>query len=147
MADLAEQKREQYKTHAPVFHRPTEGAREIHEPFLRSLVDDAERVTLVHEADDGNVDGFLIAMLVPAPPVYDPGGPTCSVDDFMVESPERWESAGRALLERAVEITRERGAVQTVVVCGPQDQPKRAMLISLGHDVASEWFTLPFAQS
>ena len=146
MAELAEQKREEYRTNAPVFHRPKEGARQIHEPFLASLVEDPERVTLVHE-DEGHIDGFLVAMLFPAPPVYDPGGPTCSVDDFMVESPELWDSVGRALLERVIAVTKERGAVQTVVVCGPQDQPKRSMLMSMGHEVASEWFTLPFAQS
>ena len=147
MAELAEQKREQYKTHTPVFHRPKAGARQAHEPFLASLVENPERFTLVHEAAGGHVDGFIIAMLVPPPPVYDPGGPSCFVDDFMVESSDLWSSAGRALLERAIAATKERGAVQTVVVCGPQDEPKREMLTSMGHEVASEWFTLPFANS
>ena len=146
MAELAEQKREEYRAHAPVFHRPKDGAREVHEPYLAALVEDGDNVTLVHEAADGHVDAFLVAMLFPAPPVYDPGGSTCSVDDFVVESPELWETAGRALLERAFAATRQRGAVQSVVVCGPQDEPKRTLLRSMGHDVASEWFTLPFGQ-
>jgi GNAT superfamily N-acetyltransferase len=145
MADLAEQKREQYKAYAPVFHRPKAGARSVHEPFLASLVEDDDKVTLVHEASDGRIDGFLVAMLFPAPPVYDPGGATCSVDDFALASPDLWETVGRALLEEAISRTRERGAVQTVVVCGPQDEPKRALLRSMGHEVASEWYTLPFA--
>ena len=147
MAALAEQKREEYKRHAPVFHRPKARAREVHEPFLASLVEDAEKVALVHETADGDVDGFLVAVLFPAPPVYDPGGLTCSVDDFTVESPELWDSAGRALLQRAIETTRDRGSVQTVVVCSPQDRPKREMLRAMGHEVASEWFTLPFERS
>lgn len=146
MAELAEQKRAEYATHARVFHRPKAGARETQELFFGALVEDGEKVTLVHETDDGHVDAFLIATLFPAPPVYDPGGLTCSVDDFTVESPELWETAGVALLEAAIEQTRPRGAVQTVVVCGPRDQPKRDMLFAMGHQVASEWFTLPFEQ-
>ena len=146
MADLAELKREQYRTHAPVFYRPTSGAKELHAPFLASQIADAERhVALVHEASDGHVDGFLIATLVHAPPVYEPGGLTCLVDDFTVETPDLWASAGRELLEEATRLAAERGAVQSVVVCGPQDDPKRSLLVGSGHTVASEWFTRPFA--
>jgi hypothetical protein len=83
-------------------------------------------------------------MLVPAPPVYDPGGLTCLVDDFMVATPDLSASVGAALLDKAIEHARPRGAVQTVVVCGPHDTPKRAMLIDAGHVVASEWHTKPF---
>jgi hypothetical protein len=76
----------------------------------------------------------------------DRGGATCSVDDFALASPELWETVGRERLEEAISRARERGAVQTLVVCGPQDQPKRAMLRSMGHEVASEWYTLPFPE-
>ncbi|MBD0328558.1 MAG: hypothetical protein ICV64_00410 [Thermoleophilia bacterium] len=146
MAELAERKREQYGRHAPVFHRPRPGMRASHAAFLASLVEDADRhVSLVHEADDGHVDGFLVAALRPAPPVYDPGGLTALVDDFVVEHADLWAFVGRRLLERAIHAAASRGAVQTVVVCGPHDQPKRAMLLDSGHVVASEWFTKPFA--
>jgi hypothetical protein len=37
MAELAESKRDQYKTHAPVFHRPKPNTRELHASFLASL--------------------------------------------------------------------------------------------------------------
>lgn len=146
MAVLAEQKREQYKDHAPRFHRPRPGMRESHAEFLASQVDNPERfVALVSEGDDGHVGGFVIAALTPAPPVYDPGGLTALVDDFMVERPDLWPSVGRALLDQVVQQTEPRGAVQTVVVCGPHDQPKRSMLIESGHIVATEWFTKPVA--
>jgi len=146
MAELAELKREQYKTHALVFHRPKPDTREVHASFLASQVENVERhVALVHEADDGHIDGFLIATMVPAPPVYDPGGLTCLVDDFTVATPDLWASVGRELLDEATRLSRPKGAVQTVVVCGPQDAPKRAMLLDSGHIVASEWFTKPFS--
>lgn len=145
MAELAESKREQYKTHAPVFHRPKPNVREMHAAFLASQVENTENhVALVHEAHDGYIDGFLIATMVPAPPVYDPGGLTCLVDDFTVDTPDLWASVGRELLDEAIRLSEPRGAVQTVVVCGPKDNRKRAMLLDSGHIVASEWFTKPF---
>lgn len=147
MAELAELKRELYRHHAPVFHRPKAGIRAAHEGFLGSLVADAAKITLVHEADDGHVEGFIAAALVPAPPVYDPGRLTCSIDDFMVERPGLWPSSGRALLEATIARSKTRGAVQTVVVCGPHDEAKRSMLLDARHVVASEWFTRPFLSS
>jgi len=120
----------------------------MHATFLGTQVENQERhVALVHEATDGTIDGFLIATMVPAPPVYDPGGITCLVDDFMVATPVLWASVGRNLLDEAVRLCAPKGAVQTVVVCGPHDAAKRSMLLESGHIVASEWFTKPFADS
>jgi GNAT superfamily N-acetyltransferase len=143
-AALAEEKREQYESYAPVFHRPKAGARELHAAFLTTLIEDEEKISLVHDAEDDHVDGFLIAILTAPPPVYDPGGLTCVVDDFVVESPELWASVGRQLLEDAIEAAKRCGAVQSVVVCGPHDEPKRTMLLDSGHIVTSEWLTKPF---
>jgi hypothetical protein len=124
MAELAERKREQYKGDAPVFHRPKAGARDQHAEFLGTPIADPRAVTLVHETADGRVDGFIVGVLVPPPPVYDPGALTCLVDDFMVESPDLWPTVGAALLARATAVAKPRGAVQSVVVCGPHDVPK-----------------------
>jgi hypothetical protein len=147
MAELAELKREEYKTRAPTFHRPKAGVREMHASFLAKQLENREsHVALVQEADDRHLDGFLIATMLPAPPVYDPGGLTCLVDDCVVETPDLWASVGRELLEAAIGLSAPRGAVQTVVVCGPQDTPKRSMLLRSGHIVASEWFTKPFSE-
>jgi hypothetical protein len=146
MAELAELKREEYAAYAPVFHRPKPNTRKMHATFLAGQVENAERhVALVHDAADGHIDGFLIASMVPPPPVYDPGGLTCLVDDFTVEAPDLWGSVGAELLDEAIRLSEPKGAVQTVVVCGPKDDPKRTMLLDSGHFVASEWFTKPFS--
>jgi GNAT superfamily N-acetyltransferase len=108
MAELAEQKRQAYREHAPVFHRPKEGARPQHARFLASLLNQEHVLALVHEAG-GAVDGFVVAMLVLAPPVYDPGGVTCAMDDFCVATPDLWTTVGRELLEAAIERARPRG--------------------------------------
>ena len=140
---LAEMKRRAYEPHAPVFQRPANDATEVQRPWLAKLVEDDEVGTFVHEAADGSIDGFIIIATVPAPAVYDPGGLSSLIDDFTVSSPDRWESAGAAHLDVATSWARQRGAVQVVVVSGPHDQPKRALLKSAGLFVASEWFTVP----
>jgi hypothetical protein len=68
---------------------------------------------------------------------------TVFVDDFVVSEGDAWVTIGRVLLDAIREWGRDRGAVQTVVVCGPLDQPKRAMLEAANHVVASEWWTSP----
>jgi GNAT superfamily N-acetyltransferase len=103
--------------------------------------------TFVHEDSEGGVDGFAIITTVIAPPVYDPGGLSSLIDDFVVSSPDKWVTAGAALLHAASDWARERGAVQVVVVSGPHDEPKRAALRDAGLYVASEWFTAPLDES
>lgn len=91
--------------------------------------------------------GYLLASVVEAPPVYDPGGLTGMVDDFAVARPELWRTVGRHLLEEASTRLNARGAVQIVVVCGHHDQPKRSALRDVGLTIASEWWvgSLPSA--
>ncbi len=73
------------------------------------------------------------------PPVYDPGGFTCLVDDFVVQRPEDWPTIGASLLHKVNQHAKDQGAVQTVVVCRRLDEAKRAALASLGLTVVSEW--------
>jgi GNAT superfamily N-acetyltransferase len=146
MIDLADEARRQYEPHAPVFQRPAANAREAHRSWLSQLVEDSDAGTFVHEDSAGTVDGFAVITTVPAPPVYDPGGLTSHIDDFAVSSPERWVTAGATLLDAATTWARERGAVQVVVVAGPHDGPKRAVLQDAGLYVASEWFTAPLGE-
>ena len=86
------------------------------------------------------MDGFIIGTLEEAPPVYDPGGLTCIVDDFVVAAPSNWQGAGQELLAELIKQTRNRGVVQIVVVCGHRDQPKRTLLASCRFSLASEWY-------
>src|SRR3712207_6165929 len=142
MVELSERKREQYARFQPVFWRKATDSRERHTTYLAGLVARGQHLALVSEAA-GALDGFLIAAPRPAPPVYDPGGLTCLVDDFVVADEARWDDVGSALLRRAGEEARRRDAVQLVVVCAHLDAPKRAMLASAGFSVASEWHVRP----
>lgn len=140
MAALSEAKRRQYEPHQPVFHRPSEDALEQQKPFLATQLERANNICLVHEAADGLIDGFVIATVHDAPPVYNPGGKVCGVDDFCVARAEGWQEIGQSLLAAVWELARDSGAVLNIVVCGPKDVAKRDMLAGLGYSVASEWF-------
>ncbi len=140
MVNLSEQKRIQYSAYQPHFWSKAPDSWERQAAFLPHLLSRENVIAFVHETDSA-VDGFVIASLVPSPPVY-AGGLTCSIDDFCVTGAD-WAGTGKALLDAAVQAAKERGAAQCVVVCGHLDQPKREMLSSLGYSIASEWWTRP----
>jgi hypothetical protein len=138
--DLAEARRDEYQRYQPTFWRKAADSREQHEPFLRRLIDDQSIIARVHESG-GTIDAFAIAALIPAPPVYDPGGPVCLIDDFATVNPAGWETAGAALLAAVTSEAKLRGAVLSVVIAGHLDQPRREMLARAGYRIASEWHT------
>jgi len=144
MAALAAIRREQHARYQPLFWRPAAAAADKHRTHLDSLVASDEVITLVSE-ESGQLTGFLIAALKPAPPVYDPGGLTCDIDDFVVTPATKWPTTGVRLLRTGLAQAGQRGAVQAVVVTANLDQPKREALRACGLEVASEWWVTPQA--
>ena len=143
---LADDRRRQYATFQPVFWRPAPDAAARQRPYLNSLIADATVITLVAISDETLV-GFVIGRLVPAPAVYEPGGPTCTIDDFTVSQSASWATVGVDLLRAIQEEARHRGAAQLVVVCGHLDQAKRAALETCRLTIASEWWVAPLSKS
>jgi hypothetical protein len=142
MATLASMRREQYAEYRPVFWRPAVDAQDKQRPYVAKLVAHDEVICLVSEEAD-RVTGFLIATLMPAPPVYDPGGLTCQIDDFVVVTAARWPTTGVQLLRAGLAEAARRGAIQAVVVTGHLDQPKRQALQACRLQIASEWWVTP----
>lgn len=142
MVELSDLKRTQYAQYSPVFWRKAASASEAQALFFKTQLEKKNNIALVYE-ESGRVEGFVIASLTTAPPVYDPGGPVCVVDDFVVSAAERWHTAGVALLAEVKRQAKARGAVLSVVVCGHLDEPKRAMLRTSGFSIASEWYVNP----
>ncbi len=138
IALLASQKRRQYEKYQPVFHKESEKALELHTAFLKDILPKENNLVWVSEAN-GHINGFIIGVVVNAPPVYAPGGKICFVDDFMVEEPGLWATVGLGLLEKVLGAAKEKGAVLANVVCGPLDLAKRDFLSEGGFTVASEW--------
>ena len=138
MEDLADQKRLHYEQYQPVFQRPSQGARRVHSDVLKAMLSKPGALLLV-AVDGAGIQGFIAGSLVDAPPVYNPGGKVCAVDDFMVRGPAQWPTVGKALLDAVLAKAKQSGAVLGNVVCGPLDQPKRDFLAGQGFGVASEW--------
>jgi GNAT superfamily N-acetyltransferase len=136
---IAERRRRQYGAYQPHFWNPAPDAVTRQREFFGSLITDSAWLFAV-AVTPGQVLGFVIARVVPAPPVYDPGGATCLIDDFTVDEPESWSEVGPQLLTFAQRWASERGAAQVVVVTAAADDPKRAMLNTAGLSLASEWW-------
>jgi GNAT superfamily N-acetyltransferase len=139
IAALADVRRAEYELRQPLFWRRAENALDRHRAYLHGLVDAADRLFLVAR-HAGRLSGFVLGRLVPAPPVYEPGGLTCLVDDFAVAVPDTWPTLGLDLLHALAERARDRGVVQVVVVTGRDDEAKRKAMESAGLAVASEWW-------
>lgn len=142
IAALAALRREAYEAAQPQFWRCAADAVERHLPWLTAQVENPDVVSLVARSG-ASLDGFVFASLVGAPPVYDPGGPTGFVDDFVVADPSLWPTIGRDLLDEVKRRLAARGVAQVVVVCGHHDEAKRAPLLAAGLTVASEWLVAP----
>jgi GNAT superfamily N-acetyltransferase len=142
MVAIAETKRVEYEGYAPVFWRKAPDASPKHERYLQSLLTGTDVIALVAQVGDG-LAGFAIGALTTAPPVYNPGGPVCIVDDFAVATPKEWRVVGGALLAAMSREAQAHGAVLMVVVCAQRDQAKRALLQEAGCSVASEWHVKP----
>jgi GNAT superfamily N-acetyltransferase len=142
VAALAEVRRQNYEAHQPLFWRQADDALTRHTGYLHGLVDDPQCIFLVAR-HSGALSGFVIGRLVPAPPVYEPGGLTCLVDDFAVARDDDWSGLGVRLLKDLAGRAHERGAVQAVVVSGRHDEAKRQALTAAGLSVATEWWVGP----
>lgn len=137
---IADASRRTYATYQPQFWRPAEDAVARQRPYLDALLHDETAITLV-AVNRHTLTGFAIGAVAPAPPVYDPGGPTCLLDDSAVADPADWSTTGAALLRAVRRIARQRGAAQIVVITGHMDDGERAMLAAAGLSIASEWWT------
>jgi len=125
-----------------MFWRPAADAQHKQRPYLAKLVASDDVITLVSD-QAGQVTGFLIAILTAAPGVYDPGGLTCQIDDFVAAQAGEWPTAGAELLRAGLAEAGRRGAIQAIVVTGHLDQPKRQALLACGLEIASEWWVTP----
>ncbi|MDO8288870.1 MAG: N-acetyltransferase [Parvibaculum sp.] len=140
MVALIEKERLRLETWQPQFWRKADDSAEKSSGWFSYLASNADIITLVSE-DGGAVNGFLIAMLQDAPPVYNPGGKTCLIDDFVVSDDGLWETSGLALFETARATAKTKGATQYVVVCPNELAAKKNMLSKAGATIASTWWT------
>jgi len=139
---IADARRQQYVRYQPQFWRPAPDAVDRQRAFFASLLE-SDEVCLRVARERAKVHGFVLARLVDAPPVHEPGGQSCVVDDFAVADPADWQTAGPMLLDAVREWGVSNGATQIVAVVAQLDEAKRAVLRSSRLTVASEWWVGP----
>jgi hypothetical protein len=142
MVAITETKRVEYEGYSPIFWRKAPDSSPKQAVFFQRLLTSPEVIALVAEEGD-TLSGFIIGALTIPPPVYNPGGSVCIIDDFAVATPQGWDLVGAALLAAMEREAKARGAVLSVIVCPQQDQAKRTMLQKVGAAVASEWHVKP----
>jgi hypothetical protein len=140
MVAILEDKRLEYQGYEPVFWNKAANSAEIQTGFFTFLLT-KDKTSLFVAEQQGEVLGFLIASLTPAPPVVDPGGPTYTIDDFHVARPDLWDTVGEPLLETAMNHGREQGWRQIIVVCPHRELPKAAFLAEKELSLTTEWWT------
>jgi GNAT superfamily N-acetyltransferase len=139
-ATMVETARVRLEGFEPRLWRRAAGAAAATQAFFARLIDDPQALFLV-AMDKSALVGFLIARVQPAPPVYDPGGPTALIDDFCVAAPARWADVGARLLTEARTRLKVRGIAQIIVVSPEREAGKMAMLKASGLSLASTWWT------
>lgn len=137
---IIEARRDLYQTFEPRFWNKSANSGALSQGWFSHLFGNEKVLSLVAE-DGAALAGFLIASNAPAPPVFDPGGPTALIDDFYVRSDDLWLTTGAALLDAARAALKERGFAQIVVVGVQRDDAKNALLTRADLSLASNWWT------
>lgn len=141
--ELVERMRARYEVYQPVFWR--RAARRVAKSRLYfSFQILNPRTTVLVCERHGLILGCLLALWTPAPPVFDPGGPTITVDDFCMANEADWPAVGGALIDHLRAIGRQRGWYQLVVINAAADLPKTRFLRSIDLSVASTWWVGTF---
>jgi len=118
--DLIEPRRRQLAEHAPHFWNPAPRARELHGRFLADQLTNPELVTLRTD------HGFVFA---------GPRGDGFVIDDFLVDSDDRWPTDGATLVHDAV------GNRSVRIVCPVHELGRYRLAKTLGLTVAESWWT------
>lgn len=139
MVALSGQARQRLEEHEPVFWRRHADADTNQRGWLGFLLEDPSHHLVVSGPEAGPIDGFGVARAMDAPPVYDPGGRTCLVDDLV------WGDRATAddLLGAIREWATRQGCSQLVVITPAADEERQSVLDRQGLHPTSEWWTGP----
>jgi DNA-binding transcriptional LysR family regulator len=137
--EIAASSRAVHAQYQPQFWHPAADAVSRQRAYFTGLLSDEQALIVVARSAAG-LRGFGTGRLVPAPPVYDPGGHSCLVDDLAVVDLSDWGTVGPLLLGAFRTWATGHGAAQMVVVTAHLDEAKRAVLTGDGLTIASEWW-------
>jgi hypothetical protein len=141
MVELSDRDRTRREKVDPEFFRKNPAGAQFQAYFFKNQLE-SDRIIAAVDEDAGKLRGFVIATIMQAPPVYDPGGLTILIDDFTVAEAKDWSSVGLALLEHVKAEGKLRGAVGLVTIAARGDDLKHRWLEEIGTRVVSEWHFL-----
>lgn len=141
MSRLSKAKRLAYEKAQPKFwaHAGEKGD-EIQKAWFKELLDNPEYLLFIAKDLNQQCMGFVIGKLMQSPQVYNPGGLTLLIDDFCVATDALWSSVGLQLLKQIKKHSKEKGAIQVIVVCGHHDKLKAKFLNENKLNIVSDWY-------
>ncbi len=142
MVALITEERKDLTARQPVFWRPAQDAPAATKKYFQYLLRQQTTFGFVAE-EDGKVVGFAIGYDMTPPPVYDPGGPTVMIDDWVVPPRDDRAHVLGALYHAVEGAARSAGAKQVVCVAVTHDADKQKFLKT--HDLANvaAWWAKP----
>jgi hypothetical protein len=138
MVAISAERRERLEQFQPQLWRRRADAERLQAVFFEEVLLDDDATVLV-ATSRRVVVGFVIARLEQAPPVFDPGGPTCTIDGIGADN----VSTAQELLRAVRRWAARRGASQLVVIVAHGDRSIRALLEDESMTLASEWWVQP----
>ncbi len=136
MVELSAAFRERLEDYEPTFWRRHPDADQVQFQWFGLLLDDELHRVVVSVGDDGRIEGFIIARAMEAPPVYQPGGRTCMIDDFVWST----SAVAEALVSEIQRWAADAGCCQMVIVTPAADSERRTLLEQFGLHRTSEWW-------
>ncbi len=102
---------------------------------------ESDLLCLVTEGGPGLVGYALAKPGVPSPPVYDPGGTTCFVDELELAPGGDPAGVAERLLGALEVAARQAGDVQLLVTCGRSERVKRDQLDARRYRWPADWYS------
>ena len=136
---LIETRRQQLADWEPRFWRKAEASADMSKAFLPTLIDDPGSTLLVaYQGSD--LVGCLQFKPTFVPPVYDPGGTTWMIDDFVVAN-DQWDAVGTALLSALRSKTTELSQGQLIFPVPYKDDAAMDFFQRQGLSPTTMWWT------
>ena len=143
MVALITEERKDLAVRQPVFWRPAKEAPAATKEYFQYLLRLQTTFGFVAQEADILV-GFVIGYDMSPPPVYDPGGATVMIDDWVVPSRKDRGCVLEALYLAVERAARNAGARQVVCVAATHDEDKQEFLKAHNHAATATWWTKPF---
>lgn len=137
---LIESRRQRLADWEPNFWRKAEASADMSKAFLPTLIDDPASTLLV--AYEGTLLGGCLQFKPTfVPPVYDPGGTTWMIDDFVVAN-DRWDAFGVTLLLALKAKTIEQSPGQLIFPVPFKDDAAMDFFKQQGLSPTTMWWTM-----